>query len=494
LLIIKIVANFMALFCQNISMENSQLYLIISQLGTIEHRSLDQFVRSPYHNRRPELISFCNLLIQSAQTRDQIPYTRAYYFKKIFPGQPYEDKKMRYTISFLNKLVKKFLAIEQLKEDQISEQRLAAKALRKKGLANIYEKEIQSCLKLLEKQSFRNAQYYLDRYLIGYEDYEAFYKRKKSAGKIGEILPKINQAADVYLIATTLKLACMWLSLRVQEQPFQFKSLLIKVLDLIEEQDYYQQFPVIELYYNAYQMLTLTQDDSYFGNFKSLIEQHQLNFPIGELSELYVLAINHIIKQANLGNQSYRKELFEMYKKGLNAAVFLNNGEMNSVTYINIAQAGLAHEAYDWVLAFIEKNKHFLKSSLQKEYYLFNLASYYNKKGNYDQVMEILRTITFDETMLELAARRMLLKIYFELDETDALFSFFDSFKNYIYRHKEVGYGKDNYLNLIKYAKKLTNINPRDQKAVARLTEEIIQTQAIAEKAWLLERVRGLGR
>jgi len=88
----------------------------------------------------------------------------------------------------------------------------------------------------------------------------------------------------------------------------------------------------------------------------------------------------------------------------------------------------------------------------------------------------------------------MLLKIYFELDETDALYSFFDSFKNYIYRHKEVGYGKDNYLNLIKYAKKLLNTNPRDKKAIAKLTEEITQTQAIAEKAWLLERVKGLGR
>lgn len=475
-------------------MKNSQLYLIISQLGTIEHRSLRQFVRSPYHNRRPELIIFCDLLIKSAQTKDQIPNKREYYFGRIFPDQPYEDKKMRYTISFLNKVIKKFLAIEQLKEDQISEQRLVAKAFRKKGLSNIYEKEIQNCLSLLEKKSFRNAQYYLDSYLIGYEDYEAFYKSKKSTGKIGKILPKINQAADIYLMATTLKLGCMWLSLRVQEQPERFQSLLIQILDLIEKQEYYRQFPVVVLYYYAYRMLTLTQDDSYFGNFKSLIEQHQLTFPVEELSELYVLAINHCIKQSNLGNRTYLKELFEIYKKGLEAEVFLNNGEMNSVTYINIAQSGLTQEAYDWVRDFIETNKAFLKSSLQKEYYLFNLASYHNKKGNYDEVMEILRTMTFDETMLELAARRMLLKIYFELNETDALYSFFDSFKNYIYRHKEVGYGKNNYLNLIKYAKKLTDINPRDQKAIARLTEEIIQTQAVAEKAWLLERVRGLER
>jgi len=475
-------------------MKNSQLYLIISQLGTIELRSLGKFVRSPYHNRRPELITFCDLLVKSMQTKDQIPNTREYYFKKIFPGQPYNDKKMRYTISFLNKLVKEFLAIEQLQEDKISEKRLVAKAFRKKGLSNIYEKEIQNCLKLLEKKPFRNPQYYLDSYLISYEYYESFYKSERSSDNIEKILPKLNQSADIHTIATTLKLGCSWFSFKLKGQPEQYQLLLHKILDLVEEQEQYRQFPVVELYYYAYQMLTIPQNDSYFKNFKYLIEQHQSTFPVEELSELYVLAINHIIKQANLGNSIYRKELFEMYKKGLDANVFLHNGEMNSVTYINIAQSALSQEAYDWVLEFIENNKIYLKSSLRKDYYLFNLATYYNKKGNYEQVMDILQTITFDETMLELAARRMLLKIYFELNETDALFSFFDSFKNYIYRHKEVGYYKDNYLNLIKYAKKLTNINPRDQKAVGRLTEEITQAQAVAEKAWLLERMRELER
>ena len=475
-------------------MKNSRLYLIFSQLGTIECRSLAQFVRSPYHNRRPELVVLCDLLIKNSQLKDQIPGTRKYYYGKIFPGEPYDDKKMRYTISFLNKVVKQFLAIEQLKEDKISEQRLVTKALRRKGLSDIYEKEIQNCLKLLEKQPLRNAQYYLDSYLINYEDYEAFYKAKKSTSKIGKILPKINQTADIYLIATTLKLGCMWLSFRIEEQPDQYQLLLIQTLNLIEEYEYYQQFPVIELYYYAYRMLTLPKKTTYFDKFKSLIEQHQLNFPTEELSELYVLAINHCIKQANLGNRTYLKELFEIYKKGLEAEVFLSNGEMNSVTYINIAQSGLSQEAFTWVLNFIETNKVFLKSSLRNEYYLYNLANYYNRKGNYDQVMEILRTTTFDETMLELAARRMLLKIYFELNETDALYSLFDSFKNYIYRHKEVGYGKNNYLNLIKYTKKLTNLNPRDKQAVKQLTNEITQTQAVVEKAWLLERVKGIGR
>lgn len=465
-------------------MQKSQLFQIISQLSAVEQRSLQKFVRSPYHNSRKELIQLCDLLIKSANSKDKTADTKAYYYKKLYPEAPYDDKKMRYSISFLYKLVKYFLAVEQLGNDKLRQQQMVALAFKEKKL-NRFEKEVLRSEQILENQSLRDAQYYYDRYqnLSGYNS--SLVHRSKAAAT----LEKMNSSADIHSIATTLKLGCMWLTLKTATHSDHSNKLLQHVLQFITENKAILEVPVIGIYYNVYQMLCQTDQDQFFDSFKSTLGESGHLFQQKELSELYVYAVNHCIKQANLGNKLYLKELFELYKTGLEAGVFLNNGEMNSVTYINIAQSGLTQKAYDWVLDFIETNKANLKSSVRNEYYLFNLANFYNRKGNFDQVMEILRTITFDEIMLELAARRMLLKIYYELNEVDALYSFFDSFKNYIYRHKEVGYGKANYLNLIKYAKKLTNINGRDQKAIDRLIEEIKGTQAVAEKGWLLERL-----
>ena len=470
-------------------MKNSQLYSIISQLGTIEHRLLGQFVRSPYHNRRPELVVFCDLLIKSANSKDKIAESKEYYFKKLYPGKAYDDKKMRYTISFLYKLVKYFLAVEQLKTDTLRQQQIIALEFKEKKLER-FEKEVLRSEQILESQPLRDAQYYFNRF----QNLSGYSSNSVHLSKVGATLRKMNNSADVYFIATTLKMGCMWLTFGTVTRTDNSNKLLNQIILFIKDNQSFLEIPVIDIYYNAYQMLSQINQDQFFDNFKLSIEESGHLFKQTELSELYVLAINHCIRQANQNKEKYRKELFEIYKKGLSAEAFFDNGELGGKTYINIVQAGLNQQAYDWVAKFIEEYKTFLKLPIREQFYLFNLANYHNKSKNYDKVMEILRSVTFDETMMEMSARRMLLKIYYDMGEVEALYSLFDSFKNYIYRHKEIGYAKDNYLNLIKYAKKLLNTNPRDRKAIAKLKKEITQTQAIAEKAWLLERVKGLGQ
>jgi len=462
-------------------MQKSQLFQIISQLSVVERRSLQKFVRSPYHNTRKELIPFCDLLIKSSNTKDTIADSKEYYYKKLFPGVAYDDKKMRYTISFLYKLVKYFLAVEQLNTDTLRQQQMVALAFKKKKLKR-FEKEVLRSEQILESQPLRDAQYYYERY----QNLSGYNSNLVHLSKVGATLKKMNSSADVYFIATTLKMGCMWLTFSHEKNS---NKLLEQMLLFLSKDKSFLEIPVIGIYYNAYQMLRQTNQDQFFDRFKISIEESGDLFEQKELSELYVLAVNHCIRQANQNKEKYRKELFEIYKKGLSAEAFLDNGELSGKTYINTVQAGLNQEAFEWVVTFIEKYKPYLKQPIREQFYLFNLANYHNKRKNYDQVMEILRSVTFDETMMEMSARRMLLKIYYDLEEAEALYSLFDSFKNYIYRHKELGYHKSHYLNLIKYTKKLFNYHSSGNQTLKKLKTDILETDDIIEKTWLLERL-----
>jgi len=465
-------------------MQKSQLFQIISQLSLVEKRSLQKFIRSPYHNTRKELIPFCDLLIKSANSQGKIADRKEYYYKKLFPGIVYDDKKMRYTISFLYKLVKYFLAVEQLNSDTLRQQQMIALAFKEKKLKR-FEKEVLRSEQILESQPIRDAQYYYDRY----QNMSGYNSNLVHLSKVEATLKKMNSSADIYLIATTLKMGCMWLTFETVTRTDNSNKLLEQILLFLKIHTSFLEIPVIGIYYNAYQMLSQTNQDQFFDGFKTSIEESGHLFQQKELSELYVLAVNHCIWQANQNKQKYRKELFEIYKKGLSTEAFFDNGELNGKTYINIVQAGLNQEAYDWVAIFIDQYKPYLKLPIREQFYLFNLANYHNKKKNYDQVMEILRSVTFDETMMEMSARRMLLKIYYDMGETEALYSLFDSFKNYIYRHKELSYYKSHYLNLIKYTKKLFNYHSNSSQTMKKLRADIIQTDDIIEKAWLLERL-----
>jgi len=103
--------------------------------------------------------------------------------------------------------------------------------------------------------------------------------------------------------------------------------------------------------------------------------------------------------------------------------------------------------------------------------------------------MVLLQKVDFDDVLNNLDARRMLLRIYYELGEFEALHSLLDSFKTYISRQKDVGYHKDNYLNLIRFVKKMIRYDLSDPKTRSALVDEIKNTPAFTEQSWLLKQL-----
>ena len=85
------------------------------------------------------------------------------------------------------------------------------------------------------------------------------------------------------------------------------------------------------------------------------------------------------------------------------------------------------------------------------------------------------------------------LKTYFELKEYQALDSLVDSFRIYIRRNKSISKeAKQQYLNLLRFTKKISGILPRDKPAIKKITDQIQNCKALAGKNWVLEKVNEL--
>jgi hypothetical protein len=87
---------------------------------------------------------------------------------------------------------------------------------------------------------------------------------------------------------------------------------------------------------------------------------------------------------------------------------------------------------------------------------------------------------------MNLNAKLMLLKMYFELDEIDALSSAIDSTRAYLKRKKVMGYHKTPFTNFTSLLKKVMNVNPFDRAAKRNLKTEIEGTNPLPDKNWLL--------
>jgi len=98
-----------------------------------------------------------------------------------------------------------------------------------------------------------------------------------------------------------------------------------------------------------------------------------------------------------------------------------------------------------------------------------------------------LHQVKFDDVFLNLNARNLLLKIYLELEEYEALDAHLNSFETFIRRKKINNPHRANYLNIIKLSRKIIQLNPHDKAAKTVLIKEIEGEKNPSTRAFLLD-------
>jgi hypothetical protein len=217
-----------------------------------------------------------------------------------------------------------------------------------------------------------------------------------------------------------------------------------------------------------------------------LVLVHGGLFSAEEVRDLYILAINFCIRRYNAGNPAYLGDQFDFYKDGLRQGYFLTDGELSRYTYQNAVTSGLIMREFDWVEQFVNDYREKLAEPYRESVFSFNLALLAYEKKQYDTALPLLQKAEYKDLLLNLAAKTLQLKIYFELDEIDLLEAHLSAFKTFLRRKKELGYHRGNYLNTIYFTYKLLETNPFDKEARAVLRTEIAEAKNIGEKEWLL--------
>jgi Lon protease-like protein len=93
---------------------------------------------------------------------------------------------------------------------------------------------------------------------------------------------------------------------------------------------------------------------------------------------------------------------------------------------------------------------------------------------------------------LNIIAKTMLLKIYYEQSELDAFESLLESMRIYLQRKEALNPAyKTAFKNMISLMKRLLNMNPYSKAQKAKLRELIVATNPLMERDWLLKQVDG---
>ncbi len=467
-------------------MDKSVLLQYFDSLSNKEIRDLGHFVRSPYFNRREKVVKLFDYLVEYRHLPEgAISKEKAWKF--IFGQQAYDDREMRYTMSFLLKVIRQFLIQNELEKDTAQAQVVLCRALQRHKLGKLLEKELRHSIEEQQKQALRHSLYHLHNYQLEMVRVEHITQQTRT----GDIpLQALFDELNFFYIAEMLRQSSIILTHQTVSKRDYNLRLQDSVIEHLEQHDY-TQVPAIAIYYHSYKALSDSTVESHFVQLKALIEEHWSSFPAKESRDFYLLAINYCIQKLNQGERSYIREAFELYKSGLENGLFLENGILSSFTYTNVSRLGLALEEWEWVQEFLKRYHPTLKANDRDNIYRYNMAFFYFQQSEYDHAMEYLIQLDhLNDVFQNLDARRMMLRIYYEQGAVSPLLSLLDSFKVYISRHKDIGYHKTNYLNLIRFVRQMLNSNLSSGKVREALISKVEQTSSVAEKTWLISQLK----
>lgn len=465
-------------------MEKSRLVLAFNSLSSSDLKQFSTFVHSPFFNKNQQLAALCNFLVEWKKSPGK-PLNKEIIHQVILPGNAYQDQKVRLAMSGLLKLLEQFLVYQSLTEDETAQRIKLAACYRKLNLNKHFQRALRDAKQTLEKQGFRNADFYNYSYQLKWEEYLYMSANHRSQSLN---LQAISDNIDQAFLSLKLRQSCFAIAHQAVYKAEYNLGLLPEVLRYIEAHNLLE-IPAISLYYYCYFALTQPQEEQYFQTLKAQIFSYGHHFPATEIRDLYLLAINYCIKRLNEGNTSYFREGLDLYKKGLDRSILLQNGQLSRFTYNNIVAMGLRTKEYDWTAHFIHRYKDFLKKDYRENTFAFNLARLEYERKNYGKALRHLQYAEYKDLLNNLIAKTLMLKIYFELGETKLLQSHLDAMKIFIRRKRVIGYHKKNYLNIVYYTQKILNVNPYDKAAIKALQEQLETEEVLTDRKWLLDQL-----
>ncbi|MEO5572182.1 MAG: hypothetical protein ABIT08_12410, partial [Bacteroidia bacterium] len=326
---------------------------------------------------------------------------------------------------------------------------------------------------------------------FGYDELSYEFTSLKNNRAIDTSLQSLSDNLDIYYLSNKLKYCCEILN-RQNIVQVEFR---IPFLDFIVEylnKNSFENVPILSVYFHILLMMKENENEKHYRKLKSILYKYA-DFSLNELRDIYAFVQNYCIRKVNTGNVKYLDELFEIYKLMLEKKIIIENKELAHSHFKNIVAIALRLNEFEWTENFIEHYSAFLNKELRKNSVNYNLARLYFAKKEFRKALKLLTIVEFTDVYYHLDSKSLLLKIYYEIEEIEPLFSLFSTFRVYLRRSKLISdYQRIIYSNLITQTKRLAKIKSGSNYPLQKIKNTIAADSQVADIGWLKSKIEEL--
>ena len=470
-------------------MYDSKLMDLLRLLSLKELKELKKFVESPVHNGNKAATALYEFIFNTAPQFRPKALEKESAFAFVFPNTPFNSTNMRRCMSDLFAICEEFIGWNEYQKNRKSHHLNLLTFYRKKKLDKHFDTSLRKLRKMEEDDNLLDEQNFYTNYYIEREISRQITARQDRTAEPN--LQLISDNLDAFYLLNKLKISCSIVHYQTMLKTDYKLPLLNEILAHIAENDY-SKWPIIEVYH--YSLLSLLEDENeeHFQKLRDSLLKSIDAFSQKEQKEAFLFAHNYCIKRINQGDNAYLTELLNLYKIELEKGILLNDGYIAASAYKNIVTLGIKIEDFDWTEKFIETYTDNIEPSIRESVYTFNMARLYFAQKEYQKVIPFLHQNEYRELFVELNAKTIMLKTYYELREIEALLSLTDSFKTYLNRKKRLIYHQVSYNNFILYLRQLVRLQVADKSKLKQFREKVVDTKELTDKEWFLEKITEL--
>lgn len=482
-------------------MISSHYIEILKSFSEEEFNRLEDFLNSPYHNKNSTVIKLFLLIKKYYPEFDSPKLEREKIYIKLYPGKKYNDQVFRNLISDSIKVFLNFLKTEKFNSSKfISEESLLTEA-NNRVLDNTFRKT----LKIINDEFFSHGNISTDYFNFRRTVENNLFSFEIVRGHQERTSEYINNLLDYGFYDFLVKYFDKFFDLKINEYVYNKKSDISELENIISGINFDKvlkkiksksetDFKVLQILYLVFKCISdLNDDESYFSLKKIYKENYSLF-----ARETSVIITNRMesicILKGIHGKKEFMKEEFDVMKFAIeNKLHKKENSFMDITRFRNIFNRALSLGETNWAEEFINNHINELKEEFREDLKNYFKAMMSFHKKAFDESQQYLNNMKLNKFIFNLDYRRLMLMIYYEKKDFISAKNLSESFKNFIYKNKNVSdTRKKNLINFINDLNSLIYSAEGNKSALEDLEIRLKADKKIMNREWLIQKISEL--
>ncbi len=491
----------------------SKLWQLLNTLSTDEWDRFRDFLYSPYHNKSLKVRELFDLVAPAfpiplneapEKTTARLEALRLErIFPLIFPDKDPKSSNLSNLMTQLKGLLDAFWAQEQFRKDKkLYVSQLLENLCYREGAEGYFDKRWKREKALCEKEAGSSHDLFLHQ--LGLED--LWMTHKVLTGDRGKALNVDQTLGSLlkYTLSAHLRYALVALNRsQLAGTPFDV-PFLSKILQYTQAHPTLLDIPVIAIYYHLVRCFLETGELAHYESLKVAMNLHASRIAPEEASGIYSALINYLIARWRKGEDRLG-EIFGWYKEADAHGALTAGGSIQVGNYLNVVNVGLAlanaakspdqqAEIRSWVKAFTEKRYEQVKAAAREGAFQQAQAFLHYDLKAYDAAAKCLLEARND-LMTEFGRRVLLLKVYFDMGDTELFSALLNANLLFLHRKKArlSAHKFKAYNQFFRLCDKLFDLRHQPNASARKwnlLIEQVKMAEALESRQWLLARGR----